>query len=49
MGLMTFILYYNSVPTFRCFIHFGEFYSQDLRRKTHVLPDILNTIWAGRL
>lgn len=37
MGLMTFILYYNSVPTFRYSVHCGEFYSQVLEGKKRVL------------
>lgn len=39
---MTFVLYCNSALTFRYFIHIGEFYSQTLERKSHMVPAILN-------
>lgn len=42
LRFMTFVLYCNSALTFKCFIHFGEFYSQILERKSHMVPAILN-------
>lgn len=42
LRFMTFVLYCNSALTFRYFIHIGEFYSQTLERKSHMVPAILN-------